>query len=566
MRTVGASVRIDKTSRLLFVLGVVLLLLSACGNMKPAATPAPARFAATPVASPSTTTTTATAGTGFTITVTPNRGIGGTRFEGSVPVDALGTTSFTARFLPARFDKPVGTRSHPLYTGSVWPSSWPVHPDSNGHFSGVMKIPYVLQAGGGDHLWLVTPGVHKLVLMSGSRQVASTSFTVVAPPTPSSPQPETSYHNLWPVNATTVWLTGERCQAAPFPTPDAYGNQGTPAPDTCQGIIEVSHDAGQTWKQQILPDRSLIPQTIAFADALHGAMVATTKVYCDQEPCSSVIYLTHDGGKHWIAVYHANLNTPYLIENGSPVILKSVALTGLVFTGANDAWAFGVGCSDLVNQHCQPVILGTNDGGSNWSQIVLPKLSCACSGVAHPTTNGGWIVAGERETSPNLIATQDGGRTWSEIPDPAGQSGAFDQRIYFSSASLGWLLSGSEPGAGQQGKSLYHTTDGGKTWTEIASAPFGDQSGGLPSSGYVGPIVFTTAQDGWIISGRLGLLHTTDGGKTWNGVTGMGYQDALLALRFSDPLHGWALSGSQLWMTADGGTSWSTVQLPGSGS
>lgn len=563
MGKLNALPRMSGTLKHMLTAGIVLVLLSACGTMQTMKTPVIARSASSPASTPSIASPQATAGAGFSLDVTPDRGRGSTQFEGSVPADEVRSTSFSIRFLPAQTDEPVGTRSHPLYTGTVWPSSWQVHPDPDGHFSGIIKIPYVLQASDNDQLWLVKPGMHDLVLLAGSRQVASTHYTVQAPPPPAPSQPELSFHNLWPVDATTVWLTGERCQAASLPTPDTYGNQGTPVPDTCVGVLEVSHDGGKTWTKQTVPDPTLIPQAIAFTDSSHGVMILTTKLYCGQGPCSSIIYLTQDGGKRWQAVYHTDPNTPDLIENGHPVIAKSVALTTLVFTDANNAWAYGTGCSDLAGQHCQPVIVATNDGGVGWSQVTLPQLSCPCSDMAHPTTNDGWIIAGERGPSPTVLATHNGGQTWSEIQDPAGQTMAFNQQIFFSSASLGWLLSGSEPGAGQQGKTLYHTTDGGKTWTEIAGAPFGDQSGGLPSSGYVGPIVFTTAQDGWITSGRLGLLHTTDGGKTWNRVTGMGHQDALQALRFSDPKHGWLLSSYQLWKTVDGGATWTALPLPG---
>jgi hypothetical protein len=82
-----------------------------------------------------------------------------------------------------------------------------------------------------------------------------------------------------------------------------------------------------------------------------------------------------------------------------------------------------------------------------------------------------------------------------------------------SDPSLSWILLTSEPAAGQMGKTLYESSDSGKTWTLL-----GDLSQQI--NGYVTGIVFRSATDGWISATYHGvvmlpLYRTKDGGKNW---------------------------------------------------
>ena len=64
------------------------------------------------------------------------------------------------------------------------------------------------------------------------------------------------------------------------------------------------------------------------------------------------------------------------------------------------------------------------------------------------------------------------------------------------------------------------------------------------------------SQHGWIV-GRYGLvLHTEDGGKTWNQQQ-TGTAKALTGVSFVDRTHGFCVgSGGTILVTADGGRSW----------
>ena len=73
---------------------------------------------------------------------------------------------------------------------------------------------------------------------------------------------------------------------------------------------------------------------------------------------------------------------------------------------------------------------------------------------------------------------------------------------------------------------------------------------------------FATDKDGWAC-GRWGtILHTTDGGKTWNNQTS-GTDYTLTGIHFVDPKHGWAV-GDQgtIIHTKDGGATWVKQKSP----
>jgi photosystem II stability/assembly factor-like uncharacterized protein len=267
---------------------------------------------------------------------------------------------------------------------------------------------------------------------------------------------------------------------------------------------------------------------------------------------------TTDGGQHWEDVY----TTP-------------LALVQLAFTGASEGWLLGGQCSQPNSDSaCAWQLLKTSDGGRSWRASPLPVRSGYIAGsyatdLAHPTVADGWVaVTTGGLGKATLLASHDGGKSWQTLPDPGVD---FQQRLFFRTSQQGWLLAGGGPGAGNQTKELFGTSDGARTWTRLAWTRGMGERGepgdhGLPLGGYVGQVVFSSAQDGWIASPRGPLLHSVDAGKTW--------QPAPIAanffvdVQFADARLGWALSTAPagLWATDDGGQTWHAVTLPGPGS
>jgi photosystem II stability/assembly factor-like uncharacterized protein len=74
--------------------------------------------------------------------------------------------------------------------------------------------------------------------------------------------------------------------------------------------------------------------------------------------------------------------------------------------------------------------------------------------------------------------------------------------------------------SGHEEDKIYHSTDGGATWSKVASATRDDDSSGLPITGDKDAISFLNPTTGWITGGTiesdwLYVYVTHDGGRTW---------------------------------------------------
>ena len=192
------------------------------------------------------------------------------------------------------------------------------------------------------------------------------------------------------------------------------------------------------------------------------------------------------------------------------------------------------------------------DGGDSWVRqgpvrgAVLTQVEATGDGTA-------WIL-GFRQTGggPTLLRTTDAGAVWLPVKLPAGMYGLTMRCL---SGREAWVA-----GIDGTGASVVHTQDGGATWAKstVSRKP----SPILPLS-----MDFVDSVHGWMVGMALGprgeeaaLLATDDGGRTW---TSAGGADAfeghiLSAVDFVDASHGWA-AGSGLFVTSDGGASWSRV-------
>jgi len=121
--------------------------------------------------------------------------------------------------------------------------------------------------------------------------------------------------------------------------------------------------------------------------------------------------------------------------------------------------------------------------------------------------------------------------------------------------------------------------------TMTANAQWALQTNPLGSghAAMVGKIQFVSATEGWIACGSSGsLLHTTDGGSTWNIATPFpgdvvgSMSDPATTMSWTNSTHGWALkthivgtgditssgNGAVLYNTTDGGSSWAKKEFP----
>jgi photosystem II stability/assembly factor-like uncharacterized protein len=128
--------------------------------------------------------------------------------------------------------------------------------------------------------------------------------------------------------------------------------------------------------------------------------------------------------------------------------------------------------------------------------------------------------------------------------------------VQFVDANEGWAV-------GDDGIIL-HTIDGGKTWDR--------QKSGTRAS--LRSVQFLTPYTGWVAgridkpTGSVGvLLHTTDGGLTWTEI-GAGLLPGLNVVRFFDDKHGFVAGAATdtdlcgVYLTKDAGASWAPLNGP----
>jgi photosystem II stability/assembly factor-like uncharacterized protein len=176
-----------------------------------------------------------------------------------------------------------------------------------------------------------------------------------------------------------------------------------------------------------------------------------------------------------------------------------------------------------------------------------------------------------------LLQSRDGGRSWSARMRFVGVYDGmemFGQDGYIWSIDLGGTNCGAldqscRPHPPTSALALYHTSDGGSTWTMLPA-------NGIPTGG----VYFLDALHGWIDSTapEAGLGHdvlyaTTDGGKSWNligplpqsatmsWVYGVGNYRLTFSRDASGELRGWYIGNGVLFTTTDAGHSWQALFL-----
>ena len=142
--------------------------------------------------------------------------------------------------------------------------------------------------------------------------------------------------------------------------------------------------------------------------------------------------------------------------------------------------------------------------------------------------NNGWASG-----SAGIYHTADGGATWTQ------QYAAAMHRVFMLDSKTAWAVGGT---------TILHTTDGGDTWTPQTSGTSQSLRG----------VCFVDSNTGWVVGGNSTALTTTDGGATWTpqNVTGASTTE-LGDVDFVDADNGWIVGGGGVYHTADGGATWS---------
>jgi len=266
-------------------------------------------------------------------------------------------------------------------------------------------------------------------------------------------------------------------------------------------------DGGNTWNpQNILPNN--VYYSVFFTDTLNGwasgyagKIVHTTdggQTWVDQfAPYNTDYYRIHfvnsdigwiaggDAGgfpnyiSHRVILYTSNGGVTWTVQYGEAY---ESLLRSIYFVDQNNGYATGE----------SGIIMKTTDGGSNWSQQVIPSFHFFDIFFIDNLT--GWVT-GEYLGLPHyttIFKTTDGGTSWNETPFGTNENLS---SVYFTDNMKGWAVGGNDNPEGI----VYYTSDGGANWTLQ----------NIPSVNFLYRVFFFDENAGWA-SGHLGTIIATD--------------------------------------------------------
>jgi photosystem II stability/assembly factor-like uncharacterized protein len=286
--------------------------------------------------------------------------------------------------------------------------------------------------------------------------------------------------------------------------------------------------------------QSWTPQTSNTTASLRGVSALNSKIVWASGTAGTFLHTT-DGGVNWQAaqvpgaadldfraVSATGENTAYLLSIGSGSksrIYKTTDagahwellftnpdakgfLDGLVFWDANH----GVVLGDPVDGHF--VVLTTADAGAHWERRPTPPalpgegaFAASNTSLAVAGTDEVWFGTGGAAGA-RVFHSRDGGRTWSVHATPvrndAASAGIFS--LAFRDANHGIAVGGDYAKPAESAANFSLTSDGGETWLVPADAR---------PAGFRSAAAYLEERKAWIVTGTSGSDVSTDGGKSW---------------------------------------------------
>jgi len=270
------------------------------------------------------------------------------------------------------------------------------------------------------------------------------------------------------------------------------------------------------------------------------------------------ILKTEDGGENWIQQAHF-----------SRAYLRCVA-----FANARVGWVGTLTPPDRLFR--------TRDGGTNWEPVTNlpngpPPRICGLSVVDEVT------VYASGTNYPNehaaILKTEDGGESWTTID--MAQHAALLVDVYFKSRDEGWVVGGEDvvkhpnrpPQRDDVIPTVLHTTDGGRTWTNVVGEP--DLRRRFPRGEWGWKIQVLDQSTMFVSLENLrdgAILRSDNGGLTWQRllVNDRQRNGNLEGIGFLDRERGWVggwgdldFRGGFTSTTADRGANWDNANEVG---
>ncbi|MGQ9540153.1 MAG: VPS10 domain-containing protein [Armatimonadota bacterium] len=232
-------------------------------------------------------------------------------------------------------------------------------------------------------------------------------------------------------------------------------------------------------------------------------------------------------------------------------------------TDGGNSWTL-VGSGTFAGQRINEIVIDPNnrdkwivstDAGIYVTANGGGSFSRRLSGIAsvlrmHPTNpNILWAALGNPwgSSTNGVYVSTDGGTTWTRYSAlPLGTSvGRIELDVCRSDPNVLYVVFGETFIAGARIHSVWKTTNGGSTWTQLTSAPTGSGQSWYDLVMRVDP-----SNPNIAYVGEVELYRTTDGGNTWTKINGSGLSTAhvdqhALAFDPTDP--------SKIFIGCDGG-------------
>ncbi|MBU1821133.1 MAG: hypothetical protein KKG00_06440, partial [Bacteroidetes bacterium] len=259
------------------------------------------------------------------------------------------------------------------------------------------------------------------------------------------------------------------------------------------GSIQRTSDGASTWAgtnslpRTRLDDVHFIDNNTGFVVGMNGLFLNTT-----------------DGGNNWNS--------------------RKIAVEGYI----NDAKVFFANATHgwVINR--QNNILLTTDGGATWNRHIIGSSSFRGNSVHFVNATTGWVAGSQG----NIFKTTDGGISW--VPQSSGTAQDL-QNLFFLNVNQGWAVGNSG--------TILATSNGGATWISNAT----------PTTSSFITVHFTSDLEGWASTWDSdGLYHTKDGGSTWTKVildtADNQYSNYIKRIQFVSPMAGFAHTHKSLYI------------------
>lgn len=193
-------------------------------------------------------------------------------------------------------------------------------------------------------------------------------------------------------------------------------------------------------------------------------------------------------------------------------------------------------------------LAATDDGGKSWSRQALDTKE-NINEIYFRNDDNGYVLAGSR-----IYLSRDGGETWreSKLINAGELKGLTPDflSVRFTGKRKGWIVGSVSNRRDEVVDSLVlHTTDGGETWQRVK----------VPAKVELYHLDFTSDERGWLVGDKGTILYTEDEGVTWAKQTS-GTSVSLYNVDFRDSKDGAAVGGEGVILrTEDGGATWRRV-------